>query len=126
MIDMVLDVRKGSDTYGNIILYDMPAYAGRYSEWIWVPPGFAHGNIFMDDTLIEYLCTGEYSQGCEAGISPLSNDIDWSLCQTDMAEVFDVIKNDAIISDKDKAGLTLEQWTNDPRSENFIRGKNGV
>src|ERR1051325_4030920 len=69
MIDIVLDIRKESPTLGKAILYDMPAdRASGTQEWIWVPPGFAHGNVFPQDTVIEYLCSGEYSQGCEAGI----------------------------------------------------------
>ena len=35
MVDMVLDIRKGSPTFGKIILYDMPAdYKEDYQEWI--------------------------------------------------------------------------------------------
>jgi hypothetical protein len=28
--------------------------------------------MFLEDTAIEYFCTGEYSPKCEAGISPLA------------------------------------------------------
>ena len=122
MVDMIIDIRKGSPTYGKIIAYDMPADSGLdYAEWIWVPPGFAHGNFFTEETLIEYYCSGEYSPGCEAGISPFSKDIDWSLCDQNLKKIFDdIVKNNPVISDKDKSGLTLEQWTQDPRSDNFI------
>ena len=49
MIDVVLDIRKGSPTYGKIIAYDMPVRGDEnYADWIWVPPGFAHGNTFPD------------------------------------------------------------------------------
>ena len=82
MIDVVLDIRKGSPTYGKIIAHDMPVQGDEdYAEWIWVPPGFAHGNTFPADTVIEYLCSGEYSPGNEAGISPVADDLDWSLCE---------------------------------------------
>ena len=81
MVNLIIDIRKGSPTFGKMIGYDMPGRLdAEFAEWIWVPPGFAHGNLFTEDTLIEYFCSGEYSQGCEAGISPLSLDIDWSLC----------------------------------------------
>ena len=69
MVDMILDIRKGSPTFGKIVCYDMPAnHKADYSEWIWVPPGFAHGNFFTENSMIEYFCSGEYSPGCEAGI----------------------------------------------------------
>src|SRR5258708_101271 len=68
MIDLVLDIRKGSPAFGKIIAYDMPTRkTDDFNEWIWVPPGFAHGNVFPEDTSIEYFCTGEYSPKCEAG-----------------------------------------------------------
>lgn len=125
MVDMVLDIRKGSPTVGKIIAYDMPSSPeASYNEWIWVPPGFAHGNFFLEDTQIEYLCSGEYSPNCEAGISPLSADIDWSLCQKDLKGLFDetVVKN-GVVSEKDKAGLSFSQWINGDRSDNFVMGK---
>ena len=124
MTDIVLDIRKGSPTIGKIIAYDMPSCVdGLYDEWIWVPPGFAHGNFFTEDTQIEYLCSGEYSQGCEAGISPLSSDIDWSLCHKDLKELFDdVVLKYGILSEKDRNGLSLKQWLADSRSDNFNYG----
>ena len=86
MVDLVLDVRLGSPTFGTILAHDMPArHDDETSEWIWVPPGFAHGNFFTEESVIEYLCTGEYSQGNEAGISPVAEDINWSRAIRDSA-----------------------------------------
>ena len=122
MVDMILDIRKGSQTFGKIICYDMPAtLSADYSEWIWVPPGFAHGNFFMENTLIEYFCSGEYSPGCESGISPLAEDIDWSLCDTKLRKLFDsTAPLTRLITDKDKNGFCVMGWENDERSDNFI------
>jgi len=76
MVDMVLDIRKGSPTFGNIILYDMPADPQTdFSEWIWVPVGFTHGNYFSESTMIEYFCSGEYSLNCEGASLP------WERCR---------------------------------------------
>jgi dTDP-4-dehydrorhamnose 3,5-epimerase-like enzyme len=95
-----------------------------YAEWIWVPPGFAHGTFFTEDSMIEYFCSGEYSPGCEAGISPLAGDIDWSLCDRDLKKLFDRIAGPAtLISDKDRDGLTVNGWSSDHRSDNFIYGR---
>ncbi len=125
MIDMVLDIRKGSPTFGKIILYDMPTdHKADYHEWIWVPPGFAHGNFFTEDTMIEYFCSGEYSPGCEAGISPLAEDIDWTICEPNLKDLFDSIAPlTSLISDKDKNGLSVSKWNRDERSNNFVCGK---
>jgi len=125
MIDLFLDIRLKSPTFGKIAAYDMPNEENEnFGEWIWIPPGFAHGNIFLEDTLIEYFCTGEYSPNCEACISPLSKDIDWSLCDQNLKKKFDEIaSNTKLITDKDKNGFSIQQWKKDKHSENFIYGK---
>jgi dTDP-4-dehydrorhamnose 3,5-epimerase len=124
MVDIVLDIRKGSPTLGKAIFYDMLSSPDfDYCDWIWVPPGFAHGNYFSDDTIIEYLCTGEYSPGCECGIAPGSKDLDWSLADLALkAEFNKIISNAPVMSEKDKLGLTLNEWLADSRSENFLYG----
>lgn len=122
MVDMFLDLRKGSPTFGKAAAYDMPTDPSKeYNEWIWLPIGFAHGNFYMEDTTIEYFCTSEYSPGNEAGISPLSSDIDWSLCDPSLKTKLDgIVKVGALISEKDKQGLTVKEWNGDPRSNNFV------
>jgi len=122
MVDLFLDIRQGSPSYGKAAAYDMLSSPDRdYAEWIWIPPGFAHGNFFTQETTIEYICSGEYSQGCEAGISPLSADIDWSLCDPSLKAEFDAIVADTpIITDKDKNGLSMAAWTADERSQQFL------
>ncbi len=121
MVDIVLDIRKGSPTLGKIIAYDMPDDpTASSSEWIWVPPGFAHGNFFSTDSTIEYFCSGEYSPNCEACISPLADDIDWSLCDKMLKQEFDdIVSSYSLISDKDKNGLSMTAWLADERSDNF-------
>jgi dTDP-4-dehydrorhamnose 3,5-epimerase len=123
MVDIVLDIRKGSPTVGKIIAYDMPAdHSADYDEWIWVPPGFAHGNFFTEESMIEY--SGEYSPNCEAGISPLSQDIDWTLCDAGLKRLFDAtVGTRGLISEKDKNGLSVGAWLSDERSENFVYGR---
>ena len=125
MVDMVLDIRKGSPHYGQIIAHDMPSQVGdAHGEWIWVPPGFAHGNFFPQPTQIEYFCSGQYSPGCEAGISPLTDELDWSLCDPALRKQFaGLAATEGLLSDKDRAGLKFRAWESDPRSENFIFGQ---
>jgi len=125
MVDIILDVRKGSPTFGKAILYNMPAQAGKeFGEWIWLPPGFAHGNFFTEETIIQYFCSGEYNPECEAGLSVFANDIDWSLTDPQLKKELDqVIQAPPLMSDKDKAGLSITDWSSDKRSDNFIYGK---
>ncbi|MBL9003935.1 MAG: dTDP-4-dehydrorhamnose 3,5-epimerase family protein [Myxococcales bacterium] len=132
MIDLVLDIRHGSPTCGKILAYDIPASPDRdEAEWIWVPPGFAHGNFFPQETLIEYFCSGHYSPTTEAGICPLSEDIDWSLCERETPELRPLFLQltgqlpaqpsveGPFLSDKDRAGFSVAGWLADPRSQVF-------
>jgi hypothetical protein len=76
--------------------------------------------VFLEDTSIEYFCSGEYSPGNEAGISPLAGDIDWSLCDTDLRDTFyGIASTTALMTDKDRNGLSLHAWERDERAENF-------
>jgi len=122
MVDLILDVRKKSLDFGKMIAYDMPSSVENDTEeWIWIPPGFAHGNFFPKPSIIEYLCSGEYSPGCETGISPLSKDIDWSLCDLRLKENFDkIVSNNPLMTDKDKDGLSLKDWKNHKGYSNFV------
>jgi dTDP-4-dehydrorhamnose 3,5-epimerase len=121
MIDVVVDIRKGSPTYGKVIAYDMPVQGDEdFCDWIWVPPGFAHGNTFPADTVIEYFCSGEYSPGNEAGLSPVADDLDWSLSAPDLRDQFQAIaRSTSLMTDKDRNAYSLAAWTADPRSEHF-------
>ena len=122
LIDLALDIRKGSPTFGKVVAHDMPATPDQaFNEWIWVPPGFAHGTMLPTDTAIEYFCSGEYSPGCEAAISPLADDLDWSLCDPVLMERYRAIAHGTpLITDKDRNAPTFTAWVEDERSDNFI------
>lgn len=109
MIDLQLDVRKDSPTFGKIIGYEMKSSVDSdTAEWIWIPAGFAHGVCFIEDSLIEYFCTAQYTPEHEYGISPFANDIDWSLCDKDIKRKFEKLSgSDILISDKDINEMTL-------------------
>jgi dTDP-4-dehydrorhamnose 3,5-epimerase-like enzyme len=95
-----------------------------YSEWIWLPPGFGHGILLPEVSLVEYFCSGEYSPGCEASISPMAADINWSICDTKLKKLFDsIVPKTKLITEKDKNGLTLAAWLKEKNSDQFIYGK---
>ena len=120
MVDLVLDLRKGSPTQGKIMAFDMPAKSSdSSSSWIWVPEGCAHGNFFLVDSYIEYFCSGAYNGECEAGISPFSEDIDWSICDSNLKDKFFELKDAFIATPKDINGLSVKEWLNRPEANNF-------
>jgi dTDP-4-dehydrorhamnose 3,5-epimerase len=121
MVDLVLDIRKDSPTFGSIIAYDMPVdLSAEFCEWIWVPPGFAHGNYFDRESRIEYFCSGEYNPSCEAGISPVAEDLDWSLCDPQLRKGFEaIVAEGPLFSEKDRKGHTVAAWAQSPNSDLF-------
>ena len=125
LVDFFLDVRLGSPSYGRIAAYDMPSDDGApFSEWIWLPPGFAHGAAFPENSRIEYLCSGEYNPACEATISVLSPDLDWSLCDAGLKEAVDrLVRGGVRMSQKDREAPTLGRWRDDPRASEFVFGR---
>jgi dTDP-4-dehydrorhamnose 3,5-epimerase len=120
MVDLVLDLRQGSPTQGKIMAFDMPAKSTDGSSiWIWVPEGCAHGNFFLEDSYIEYFCSGAYNGECEAGISPFAEDIDWSICDPFLKNKFFEFKDSFIATPKDINGLSVKDWFNRTDSNNF-------
>jgi len=124
MIDLFLDIRVGSPTFGKIGAYDMKIKPDNdFGEWIWIPIGFAHGSVFLEDTIIEYYCTAEYSPQTEVSISPFAPDIDWSPVEPNLKNNIEQVFLKPNVSEKDKGGYTLTQWLEDKRSKNFIYGQ---
>jgi len=122
VIDVALDIRPTSETFGKIVGYEFQSSQDdENNQWIWIPVGFAHGVYFLKDSLIEYFCTGQWAPDTEQGISPLAGDIDWSVFDKNIkAKIDHLIGENAVLNEKDKKGLTLEQWKNSEDSKNFI------
>ena len=79
VLDVALDIRKYSPTYGQHFSVEL---SEENKTIFWVPPGFAHGFITLkDDTIFTYKCTGVYNAESEGSL--LWNDdalnIDWRI-----------------------------------------------
>lgn len=117
MIDVALDLRVGSPYYGHVVtreIYSHPSHD--LGEWIWIPPGFAHGCAFLEDTHIEYFCTAPYRPDNEATINVDDECLVWE--DTDHQKF---VQNLSIytlfISDKDSQAMYLEGWASEPAAE---------
>lgn len=66
ILDVVLDLRKSSPTYGLYFKIELNAEAGKT---IYIPKGFAHGFLALEDnTIVEYNQTTGYSPNNDSGI----------------------------------------------------------
>ena len=65
--DLVLDLRKNSNTYGK---YFSIILSEKNSKSLYIPPGFAHGFLSLDkENIVCYSCTEHRSPGNEYSIS---------------------------------------------------------
>jgi dTDP-4-dehydrorhamnose 3,5-epimerase len=63
--DVAVDARPGSPDFGRWVGVEL---AARDHDWLWIPPGFAHGFCVLSDTAeFEYLCTDYYDPLDEGG-----------------------------------------------------------
>jgi dTDP-4-dehydrorhamnose 3,5-epimerase len=66
VLDVVVDIRKNSPTYGKYVAVELSA---SNKQMLWIPPGFAHGYLVLeDDTEFQYKVTSEYSPEHDRGI----------------------------------------------------------
>jgi dTDP-4-dehydrorhamnose 3,5-epimerase len=98
VLDVVVDIRKSSPTYGQHFSILLSA---ENKKQFWVPPGFAHGFATLEDqTIFQYKCTNLYQPSSEGCV--LWNDeslqIDWQV-------------QDPIISVKDQKGDSWKEFS---------------
>jgi dTDP-4-dehydrorhamnose 3,5-epimerase len=66
VMDVVVDIRKNSPTYGQSFCIELTA---ANQLMFWIPPGFAHGfETLEDQTLFLYKCTNVYNKASEGGL----------------------------------------------------------
>jgi len=97
VLDVAVDIRKESQTYGQYFSVEL---SEENKTIFWIPPGFAHGFIALeDDTIFTYKCTGVYNAESEGSL--LWNDadlnIDWRI-------------NTPLVSDKDLLAESFETF----------------
>ncbi len=72
VLDVAVDIRKNSPTYGQNFSIELSA---QNRTMFYIPPGFAHGfETLEDNTIFLYKCTDVYNKQCEGGL--LWNDTD--------------------------------------------------
>lgn len=83
VMDVAVDLRKSSTTYGKHVAVEL-SESNRLQ--LFIPRGFAHGfAVISDEAVFEYKCDQYYAPESEGGISILSPElhIDWPVCLAD-------------------------------------------
>ena len=66
VLDVAVDIRANSPTYGQHISVLL---SGENKTIFWIPPGFAHGFVTLEDnTIFTYKCTGVYNKESEGAL----------------------------------------------------------
>ena len=79
VLDVVVDLRRASPTYGQHQQVELTAALGNV---LYVPAGFAHGFVALDDeTLFLYKCSAYYAPAAEGGLrwNDPALGIDWGV-----------------------------------------------
>ncbi|GAB3940746.1 dTDP-4-dehydrorhamnose 3,5-epimerase [Spirosoma harenae] len=78
VLDVAVDLRPDSKTFGQ---YETFLLDAKLSNLVYIPEGFAHGFVALEDSIFSYKCTNVYNKTSESGI--LWNDpdlnIDWGI-----------------------------------------------
>ena len=98
ILDVAVDIRKGSRTYGHHIAIELSA-----ANWkqLWIPAGFAHGYLTLKSGCeVVYKVTEYWAPECERGIA--WNDpnlaIDWGISAADV-----------VMADKDRSNPRMAE-----------------
>lgn len=97
VLDVAVDLRNGSPTFGRHYSVVLDATAG---NMLWIPSGFAHGfESLEDDTVFHYKVTAYYRPAAEAGIryDDPGLGIEWRT-------------RNPLVSEKDLILPTLREW----------------
>ena len=99
VLDVAVDIRKGSPTYGEHVAVELSEDNHRQ---FFVPRGFAHGFVVLSETAIfQYKCDNFYAPEADGGINikDESLGIDWQIAT-----------EDALLSEKDLKHLCLKEF----------------
>lgn len=99
VLDVALDIREGSETYGKHVAVVLSEENHRQ---LFIPKGFAHGfAVLTEDAIFQYKCDEFYHPEVDGGINILDDNIgiDWL-----------IPKDKAILSDKDTKHPLLKDF----------------
>ena len=101
VLDVALDLRKDSKTYG---IFETISLTEENKKQLFIPKGFAHGFIVLSKSAIfSYKVDNYYNSDSESGVL-------W--CDLDLNIDWNINKNEIIVSEKDKNLPTFNEIIN--------------
>ena len=98
VLDVAVDIRKSSPTFGKYVLAELSEENKRQ---LFIPRGFAHGFLVLsDEAVFTYKVDNVYAPQAEAGIK-------WN--DEDIAIEWPIDSKDLILSEKDTRALSLKE-----------------
>jgi dTDP-4-dehydrorhamnose 3,5-epimerase len=85
VLDIAVDIRPDSPTFGKWEFYELD---GKSNKMVYIPGGFAHGFLALEDSIFSYKCTAGYNKESEGGIiwnDPILN-IEWPINNPNVSE----------------------------------------
>ena len=110
VIDVAVDIRKGSPTFGKWVSVELSAENHRQ---FYIPRGFAHGFLTLTDNVeFRYKCDNIYMKSSEGRMryDATEVDVDWGILLNGI---------DPVLSEQDKEGPNLSNSDN-----KFVYGEN--
>jgi dTDP-4-dehydrorhamnose 3,5-epimerase len=99
ILDVAVDVRRGSPTFGKYVSTELSSESGRQ---VYIPIGFAHGFLTLeDDVVVMYKTSDYYAPANDSGIC-------WN--DPDIAFPWPLKGTDIITSDKDRQLPKLKEF----------------
>lgn len=85
VLDVAVDLRKDSDTFGKVVVKELSA---EKHNMLYIPSGFAHGFSVLEDAIFIYKCSNYYHKESEGGIiwNDKSLAIDWQVASPTLSE----------------------------------------
>ena len=103
VIDVAVDIRKGSPTFGQWVSVELSEENHRQ---FFIPQGFAHGFLTLTDNVeFRYKVDNVYNKESEGGMR-----YDDPTCHVDWGSLLNGIE--PVLSEKDQVGPTLEESNN--------------
>ena len=95
ILDVVIDLRKNSETFGKLFSTRLNSSDGNS---LFIPSGFAHGFLALtDNTIVNYMQTSQYHKESDSGILYSSIDFDWGV-------------SNPIVSERDLSFVSFDQF----------------